>query len=81
MLKDHIVKQLNTESQTKKNRFQRFENVHHSFKVLNPEELKNKHILLIDDVITTGSTIEACGSELKKIEGVRISLLTIAFTY
>ena len=76
-----VIKKINTESQTRKSRFERHNNVNHSFKLLNKNKLENKHILLIDDVITTGSTIEACGNELKDIPGVRLSLLTIAYTY
>lgn len=76
-----IVKQIHTKSQTKKSRFERHKNVISSFKLMSKQNLKNKHILLVDDVITTGSTIEACGNELKNIPGVQLSLLTIAYTY
>jgi len=76
-----IKKELNTASQTKKGRFERFENVSNTFTLLHPSELKGKHILLIDDVVTTGSTLEACANVLQKIEGVKLSLLTIAATY
>lgn len=67
-----------TETQTKKGRVERWENVEKSFLVPNPENLKGKHILLVDDVITTGATIEACGSQLLKIEGVTISIASLA---
>ena len=76
-----LVKAYNTQSQTRKSRFKRWLNVDSTFKVLDEEVLKSKNILLIDDVITTGSTVEACAKELLKIEGLRISLLTIAATY
>jgi len=66
------------ESQTHKNRFERWQNVRSRFKVSAPDELVGKHILLIDDVITTGSTIEACAAALKTIHDVRISVATIA---
>ena len=42
------------------------------------EKLKHKHILLIDDVITTGSTLEACVTTLQQIEGIKVSIVTIA---
>ena len=76
-----IKKELNTESQTRKGRFERFENVSNTFTLVNTEQLKGKHILLVDDVITTGSTLEACANVLQKIEGVKLSLLTISATY
>jgi ComF family protein len=68
-----------TETQTKKGRFTRFENMQEVFTVANPEKLKNKHILLVDDIVTTGSTLEACAVELLKIEGVKLSIATIAY--
>lgn len=68
-----------TETQTKKGRFTRFENMQEVFSVIHPEGLKNKHILLVDDIVTTGSTLEACAAELLKIEGVKLSIATIAY--
>ena len=76
-----IKKELNTASQTRKGRFERFENVSNTFTLLNSSQLKGKHILLIDDVVTTGSTLEVCANVLQKIEGVKLSLLTISATY
>ena len=81
LYKSSFIKSYNTSSQTKKSRFKRWLNVDTTFKVTDEEIFKGKNILLIDDVVTTGSTIEACAKELKKIEGVKINLLTIAATY
>ena len=58
----NVIRTIHTETQTKKGRIQRWENVEKSFSVIEPAMLKGKHILLVDDVITTGATIEACGS-------------------
>jgi len=75
----NLVRPTATETQTHKSRFERFENMQEVFMVLNQTKLKNKHVLLVDDVITTGSTLEACGAQLLKIEGLKLSVATIAY--
>jgi ComF family protein len=68
-----------TDSQTTRNRFGRLENVAEVYKAGNDARLlKNKHVLLVDDVLTTGATLEACALELAGIEGLQISMATIA---
>lgn len=67
-----------SETQTRKTRFKRWENVKEIFSLQNADQLKNKHILLVDDVITTGATIEACVNLLNTIEGVSINIASIA---
>jgi len=76
---NNLVRIIATETQTHKSRFARFENMQEVFMVLNPERLINKHVLLVDDIITTGSTLEACGTQLLKIEGLKLSIATIAY--
>jgi ComF family protein len=76
---DNLVRVKHTDTQTKKSRFSRYENMKEVFTVLNPEQFAGKHILLVDDIITTGATLEACGIELLKIEGVKLSLAAIAY--
>ncbi|MBN1198504.1 MAG: ComF family protein [Bacteroidales bacterium] len=69
-----------TETQTRKSRYKRWENVSGIFEVRNGVKLSGKHLLLVDDVITTGATLEACVHALNSIPGVRISIATIAST-
>lgn len=69
-----------TNTQTKKIRFDRWKNVDELFIVENHETLKNKHILLIDDIFTTGATLEACYKALKKTENLKISIACMAYT-
>lgn len=69
----------NTSTQTLKNRFERWQNVEYVFVVRDSALHKNKHFLLIDDVITTGSTIEACANALLKIEGAKVSVASLAY--
>jgi ComF family protein len=76
---DNLVRVKSTETQTHKSRFSRFENMQEVFKVLDPEKLLGKHVLLVDDVITTGSTLEACSLQLLKIAGLKLSIATIAY--
>ncbi len=78
VLLKNIVRIRFTETQTKKHRTERWDNVHESFKVNDATVLKNKHILLVDDVITTGATLDACAQVLNNIEGIKISIATLA---
>ena len=75
-----LIRKSTSQTQTKKNRFERWKNVIEIFDVTNRSVLDNKHILLIDDVITTGATLEACALELLKSKNVKISITTMAFT-
>ncbi len=68
-----------SETQTKKSRYQRWENVENIFTVRKQEDLAGKHLLLVDDVITTGATIEACAEVLLKVPGVKLSVCAIAY--
>jgi len=76
--RDILIRTEYTTSQTKKSNFDRFENVKKAFAISNPNLLKNKHILLVDDVLTTGATLEACALKLLEIEGCRVSIVVLA---
>ncbi len=76
---DVLVRVKGIETQTHKSRMERWENVENSFRINLEEKITQKHILLVDDVVTTGATLESCASLLMKTPGVDVSILTIAF--
>jgi len=65
-------------TQTSKGVYERWENTTGIFESENTDLIENKHLLLVDDVLTTGSTLEACIIPLKKIQGVKISIAALA---
>lgn len=75
---DFMVRSVNTATQTHKTRDDRWENVKDIFELRHPEKLEGKYVLLIDDVLTTGSTLEACALKLSTIKGITISCATAA---
>ena len=77
ILKNELIRTRNTESQTRKTRSERVENMAGAFRVNNTASISGKHILLIDDVLTTGATLEACALALLAAHEVKISIGTI----
>jgi len=76
---DSLVRVTDTATQTVRSRYERWTNVEGIFKVKDPEFIRGRHLLLVDDVITTGSTVEACVTELLKVEGVKVSVVALAY--
>lgn len=69
-----------TESQTTMNPMQRRGNVEDAFSLCRPDAVAGKHVLIVDDIVTSGATVCACGKELMKAGDVRISVLSLGFT-
>ena len=76
---NNLIRNLHTSTQTRKNRYERWENVEHIFEIKDKTDFLGKHVLLIDDVVTTGSTLESCTLELLQINDVKVSIATLAF--
>ncbi|MCG2617640.1 hypothetical protein LZZ85_25290 [Terrimonas sp. NA20] len=79
ILHNAIIRHEATETQTRKNRIERWQNMEGRFHLHQPSEVRHKHVLLVDDVITTGATLEACGSELLKGENVQLSIASLGY--
>ena len=74
-----MLRKTETETQTKKKKYERWENVEGIFELTDEAALVNKHVLIVDDVITTGATLEAAWNCLKEVEGIKISVASLAF--
>jgi ComF family protein len=75
---DNLKRITATETQTRKGRFERWQNVEGIFGLSHPEAFTGKHILLVDDVVTTGSTLEACAQAIISATNARVSIATLA---
>lgn len=76
---DLVMRKSFTETQTQKSRIGRWENMKDKFEIEKERIGENQHVLLIDDIITTGATLEACGLEILKKQGTRLSVATFAY--
>lgn len=79
ILLDAMQRNVYTETQTNKNRMERWKNVENVFSVTKPELLANKHILLVDDILTTGATLEVCANTILQATSCKVSVVTLAY--
>lgn len=75
-----VARKIFTETQTHKDRISRWQSMRNVFDVKNTSALTGKNILLVDDIITTGATLEACGEKILEIPGTKLFIATVAFT-
>jgi len=79
LVSNALTRPVATSTQTRKSRYERYLNVAGKFKITNPALLENLHVLLIDDVITTGATLEACAEVMLAVPGVTVSVAALAW--
>ncbi|MDR5589129.1 ComF family protein [Christiangramia sp. SM2212] len=79
-LDDVLLKQSSTQTQTLKDRLSRWGKLEETLSVQNLDKISGKHILIVDDLVTTGSTLEACSHKLMEAADVKISIATMAIT-
>jgi len=75
-----VYRKVFTKTQTHENRISRWQNMEGVFDISNPNALNGKHVLLVDDVVTTGATLEACSLPILALENTRLSIATLAYT-
>ena len=81
ILTNLVVRRRSTDSQTRKGRVDRWLNMEGNFRLHDEASAENRHLVLVDDVLTTGATLEACGETLLQARGVRLSLATLCYAW
>lgn len=79
LVSNQLIRKKHTSTQTKKAKYERYLNVKNIFAVKSPENLENKKIIIVDDVVTTGSTMEAAIATLSNISDIKICIATLAY--
>jgi ComF family protein len=77
---DAVIRPSFTESQTRKGRVERWKNIEGKFLLKDMDAIRNRHLLLVDDVITTGATLESCATELLKAGGITVSVAALCYS-
>ena len=81
VLKGAVVRTTANETQTHKNRDERWKNVEGIFALDRPQDIEGKHVLLVDDILTTGATLASCAKTIQAGCNCRISVFTLGYTY
>lgn len=79
ILQQIITRPDHTETQTHKGRIERWKNIEGKFRLIDPSRISGKHLLLVDDVVTTGATLESCGAELLKAGNMTLSIACLCY--
>lgn len=77
---DAVVRKSFNGSQTEMNRWQRNENVEDVFTLIDGSRIEGRHVLIVDDVVTTGATVISCANELRRCGDVKFSVMSLGFT-
>jgi ComF family protein len=80
IIKDAVIRATATESQTRRTRVERWQNMENRFELKNAAAFTNQHLLLVDDVVTTGATLESCGRAILEVENTQLSIATLCIS-